>query len=84
MMLTFDQLKALPDRVIQAYGRLKAERFIESAPPNHQLKYRALQARTQSALRKVKNPYLRAEIAVRIMREQGLNKLNEVLSGEQQ
>lgn len=45
-MLTFDQLRLLPDNIIQAYGRLKAERIIESAPPLRQLRYRALQART--------------------------------------
>ena len=81
-MLTFDQLKALPDRVIQAYGRLKAERLIESAPPKRQLYYQALQARTQTRLRKIKNPYLRAELAIRIMHEEGTFKLNEALKGE--
>ncbi len=83
-MLTFDQLRLLPDRVIQAYGRLKAERLIETAPPLQQLRYRALQARTVAAMRRVKNPYLRAELAYRLMMDDGLNPLNEALNGDQQ
>ncbi len=83
-MLTFDQLRLLPDNIIQAYGRLKAERIIESAPPLRQLRYRALQARTAAVLRRVKNPYLRAQLAYRLMVDDGLNELNKALKGEQQ
>lgn len=81
-MLTFDQLRLLPDNIIQAYGRLKAERIIETAPPLRQLRYRALQARTAAVLRRVKNPYLRAQLAYRLMIDDGLTQLNEALSGE--
>jgi hypothetical protein len=87
--MTFSEIQKLPDNEKIAYlesvRASQSDKVIESAPPHKQLALRAMQARYMARMRKIKNRYIRAEMAFFLMRDSFLElkqKLNELKEKE--
>lgn len=79
-MLSHDELAAMPDDEREAYRQSEVERVISSADPKKQLALRAMQARYMARMRKIKNRYIRAEMAFFLMRDSFI-KLKQTIDG---
>lgn len=66
-MKSHSELMAMSDAERLAYLAQESERVIRSAPPNHQLKLRALQAQCDVIRRRVKNPLFAARMMSDLM-----------------
>lgn len=80
-MKSHDELMVMSDNEKLSYLDQEVEKLINGAPPNMQLKLRAIQARTNGIRAKIKDKYACADVIFRLMVE-SLSKLNQALNGK--
>lgn len=79
-MKTHSELMVMPDADRLAYLAQESERVIRSAPPNQQLKLRALQAQCDGIRRRVKSPLFAARMMSDLMHRK-FDELRQALNG---
>ena len=77
-MKSFDELLAMSDDEKLSYLSNEAEKVIQAAPANKQLKLRALQAKCDGVRKRIKNAQISKEIMYHMMMI-SLYELNEAL-----